>query len=76
MIHIDAAKAAISLLNSTLGLDALPTELHGRLATALVLLDQQEGEDFIGALRDAYAYIEKDVNAMDQLINGMEASHD
>lgn len=76
MIHIDATKVAISLLNSTLGLDDLSAELHGRLATVLILLDHQEGENFMGALSDAYAYIEKDAAAMDRLIDEMEDSHD
>ena len=56
MIHIDAMKVAISLLNSTLGLDDLSPELHGRIATVLVLLNQQEGEVFFSALQDAYMH--------------------
>lgn len=76
MIHIDATKVAISLLNSTLGLNELSTELHGRIATALVLLDHQGEEDFMGALGDAYAYIEKDTAALNSLLDETEESYD
>lgn len=76
MLQIDSFKIAISLLNSTLGLDDLPLEVHGRLATVLVLIDRQDGEDFIIALRDAYGYLEKDISELDGLLEGLEAEHD
>lgn len=76
MMHIDATKLAIALLNSTLGLDDLPMELHGRIATVLVLLDHQENEDFFGALQDAYAYLGKDVDELESLLDELEADHD
>lgn len=76
MLQIDSFKIAISLLNSTLGLDDLPLEVHGRLATVLVLIDRQDGEDFITALRDAYGYLEKDISELDGLLEGLEAEHD
>ena len=68
MIQIDSYKLATNLLNSTLGIDDLPMEVHGRLATALVLLDHQDEEDFHCALRDAYGYLQKDVAALENLI--------
>ena len=76
MLHIDSFKIAVSLLNSTLGLDDLPVEVHGRLATVLVLIDRQDGEDFNTALRDAYGYLEKDTSELDKLLEGLEAPHD
>ena len=72
MIHIDSRKVAIALLNSTLAMDDLPMEVHGRIATILVLLDQQDGEDFFAALRDAYNYLGVDMEALDSLIEEME----
>lgn len=71
MLHIDSFKIAVSLLNSTLGLDDLPVEVHGRLATVLVLIDRQDGEDFNAALRDAYGYLEKDTSELDKLLGGI-----
>lgn len=76
MLHINAAQMAISLLNSTLGLDELPMEVHGRIATALILLDQQCGEDFFAALQDAYSYIGKDTAELDSLLAEMEDDND
>ena len=76
MLHIDATKIAIALLNSTLGLDDLTMELHGRIATILVLLDRQDGEDFFGALQDAYAYLGKDTAELEKLLDEMEEDHD
>ena len=76
MLHIDSFKIAVSLLNSTLGLDDLPMEIHGRLATVLVLIDRQDGEDFIAALRDAYGYLEKDISELEALLDGLEVPHD
>ena len=76
MLHIDSFKIAVSLLNSTLGLDDLPMEIHGRLATVLVLIDSQDGEDFIAALRDAYGYLEKDISELEALLDGLEVPHD
>ena len=72
VINIDAFKLAISLLNSTLGLDDIPMEIHGRIATVLVLLDCQEGEDFFGALKDAYTYLDKDTTDLEKLISELE----
>ena len=72
MIHLDSRKVAIALLNATLGLDDLSMEAHGRIATVLVLLDQQQGEDFYTALRDAYSYLSADLEELDDLINEME----
>ena len=72
MIHLDSRKVAIALLNATLGLDDLSMEAHGRIATVLVLLDQQQGEDFYTALRDAYSYLSVDLEELDDLINEME----
>ena len=71
MMKIDAVKLATSLLNSTLGLDDLPMEIHGRLATALVLLDCQEGEDFFVALKDAYEYLNKDTAELEELVDDL-----
>lgn len=76
MIHLDSRKVAIALLNATLGLDDLPMEVHGRIATILVLLDQQEGEDFYSALRDAYAYLGKDADVLDSLLEELEERYD
>lgn len=76
MLHIDSFKIAVSLLNSTLGLDDLPMEVHGRLATVLVLIDHQDGEDFNIALRDAYGYLEKDTSELERLLEGLEVPHD
>ena len=76
MLHIDSFKIAVSLLNSTLGLDDLPMEVHGRLATVLILIDRQDGEDFNAALRDAYGYLDKDTSELDKLLEGLEVSHD
>ena len=77
MMHIDSRKVAIALLNSTLGMDDLPMEVHGRIATALVLLDQQDGEDFFAALQDAYAYIGIDMETLENLLDEMEeTNHD
>ena len=72
MIHLDSRKVAIALLNSTLALDDLSMEVHGRIATALVLLDQQDGEDFFTALRDAYSYLGVDMKALEELLEEME----
>ena len=72
MIHLDSRKVAIALLNATLGLDDLSMEAHGRIATVLVLLDQQQGEDFYTALRDAYSYLSADLEELDDLINERE----
>ena len=76
MLQIDSFKIAISLLNSTLGLDGLPLEVHGRLSTVLVLIDRQDGEDFTAALRDAYGYLEKDISELDGLLEELEVPHD
>ena len=77
MIHLDSRKVAIALLNTTLGMDNLPMEVHGRIATALVLLDQQDGEDFFAALQDAYAYIGIDMETLENLLDEMEeTNHD
>ena len=77
MIHLDSRKVAIALLNTTLGMDDLPVEVHGRIATALVLLDQQDGEDFFVALQDAYAYIGIDMDNLENLLDEMEeTNHD
>lgn len=76
MIHLDSRKAAIALLNATLGLDDLPMEVHGRIATVLVLLDQQDGEDFYSALRDAFAYLGKDMQGLDRLLEELEEHYD
>ncbi len=69
MIHIDSRKLAIELLNSTLGLDDIDLEIQGRIATALVLLDSQDGEDFPTALKDAYSYIGKDIKEIEDIID-------
>ena len=76
MIHLDSRKVAIALLNSTLGLDDLTADVHGRIATALVLLDQQDGEDFFGALNDAYSYLGIDMEALEELLEGLEEQCD
>ncbi len=76
MLHIDATKVAINLLNSTLGLDDLPLEIHGRIATALVLLNQQDGEDFFVALNDAYTYMGKDTAELERFLDAWEDRHD
>ena len=75
MMHIDSRKVAIALLNSTLGMDDLPMEAHGRIATALVLLDQQDGEDFFVALQDAYTYIGIDMETLENLLDEMEETY-
>jgi len=72
MLHIDATKVAISLLNTTLGLEDLPMEIHGRIATALVILDQQNGENFYNALQDAYAFIGRDNEELEALLKKLE----
>lgn len=74
MIHLDSRKVAIALLNSTLALDDLTADVHGRIATALVLLDQQDGEDFFAALNDAYSYLGIDMNALEELLEEMEGA--
>ena len=76
MMHIDSRKVAIALLNTTLALDDLPMEVHGRIATALVLLDQQDGEDFFAALQDAYNYIGLDTEALESLLEELEGFDD
>ena len=76
MIHLDSRKVAIALLNSTLGLDDLTADMHGRIATALVLLDQQDGEDFFGALNDACSYLGIDMAALEELLEGLEEQCD
>ena len=76
MMHIDSRKVAITLLNTTLALDDLPMEVHGRIATALVLLDQQDGEDFFAALQDAYNYIGIDTEALESLLEELEGFDD
>ena len=76
MLHIDSFKIAVSLLNSTLGLDDLPVEVHGRLATVLVLIDRQDDEDLNAALRGAYGYLDKDTSELDKLLEGLEVPHD
>ena len=76
MIHLDSRKVAIALLNSTLGLDDLTADVHGRIATALILLDQQDGEDFFGALNDAYSYLGIDMEALEELLEGLEEQCD
>lgn len=76
MMHIDSRKVAIALLNTTLALDDLPMEVHGRIATALVLLDQQDGEDFFAALQDAYNYIGIDTEALESLLEELEGFDD
>ncbi len=68
MIHIDSTKIALGLLNDTLALEDLPMEIHGRIATALVLLDRQDGEDFYIALRDAYSYMEQTGSELERLL--------
>ena len=75
MMHIDSRNVAIALLNTTLGMDNLPMEVHGRIATALVLLDQQDGEDFFAALQDAYAYIGIDMDNLENLLDEMEETY-
>ena len=69
MMHINAPQLAISLLNSTLGFEDISLEVHGRIATALLLLDTQEGEDFYGAIRDAYEYLGKDTAELEQFLS-------
>lgn len=76
MIHIDAIKVAINLLNSTLGLEDIPMEIHGRIATALVLLDQQNSEDFFTALNEAYNYMGKDISELEKFLEEWEERHD
>lgn len=68
MLYIKKEKVAIELLNSTLGLDDIPLELQGRIATALVLLDSQDGEDPWRALKDAYTYMGKDIQEIEKII--------
>ena len=51
-------------------------EVHGRIATVLVLLDQQDGEDFYSALRDAFAYLGKDMQGLDRLLEELEERYD
>lgn len=72
MLHINATQIAINLLNSTLGMDDLPLEVYGRIATALVLLDTQEGEPFYSAIMDAYTYIGKDRAEIEKLLEEAE----
>lgn len=75
MIHIDAIKVAINLLNSTLGLEDIPMEIHGRIATVLVLLDQQDGEGFFTALNEAYNYMGKDISELERFLEKWEDRH-
>ena len=76
MLNIDAYKVAVNLLNTTLGLDDLPLEVHGRIATALILLDRQDDEDFYSALTDAYNYIGKDNASLEEWLDKMEGEND
>lgn len=78
-MNIDTLKLAISVLNATLALDDLPLEIHGRIATVLMLLDHQEGEDYFAALEEAYKYLGEDdvtLNALEGLIDNFEDSLD
>ena len=74
MMHINAPQLAINLLNSTLGIEDIPLEVHGRIATALMLLDTQEGEDFYGAIRDAYEFLGKDTAELEEFLSSWEDS--
>nr|DAG17074.1 MAG TPA: hypothetical protein [Caudoviricetes sp.]DAG39372.1 MAG TPA: hypothetical protein [Caudoviricetes sp.] len=71
MVQINSFGLAISLLESTLGVDGIPLELHGRIATALALLDQQDGEDIFAAVSDAQEYIADDTEKLQSVVDGM-----
>nr|DAP69629.1 MAG TPA: hypothetical protein [Caudoviricetes sp.] len=71
MVQINSFWLAISLLESTLGVDGIPLELHGRIATALALLDQQDGEDIFAAVSDAQEYIADDTEKLQSVVDGM-----
>lgn len=71
-MHIDSYKLAVVLLNSTLGLEEIPLEVHGRIVTALGLLDQQDDEEFFNAVQDAFVYLGKDQVALETLLSEFE----
>lgn len=76
MKHTDTAELAVRLLNSTLGLDDLSPEMHGRIATALVLLDRQDEENIFVALQDARKYIEADNAAIENFVKKWDERND
>ena len=71
MVQINSFGLAISLLESTLGVDGIPLELHGRISTALALLGQQDGEDIFAAVSDAQAYIADDTAKLQSVVDGI-----
>ncbi len=64
------------LLNSTLGLDELPLEVHGRIATALVLLDTQDEENIFVAIQEARKYIDADNAAIESFVKKWDERDD
>lgn len=76
MKRTDTAELAVRLLNSTLGLDDLSLEMHGRIATALVLLDRQDEENIFVALQDARKYIETDNAAIENFVKKWDERDD
>lgn len=60
MTEKERTNLCASLLNHTLGMNDLPNEIHGRIATALVLIDPQEGENLDAAIEEANAYLCQD----------------
>lgn len=76
MKRTDTFDLAVRLLNSTLGLDDLPMEVHGRIATALVLLDRQDEEDIFIALQDANKYINADIAAIESVVKEWDERND
>ena len=76
MKRTDTFELAVRLLNSTLGLEDLPLEVHGRIATALVLLDRQDEENIFIALQDANQYIDEDILAIESVVKEWDEHND
>jgi len=76
MKRADTVELAVRLLNSTLGLDELPLEVHGRIATALVLLDTQDEENIFVAIQEARKYIDADNAAIESFVKKWDERDD
>ena len=60
MTEEERVALAVSVLNHTLGMDALPISIMDQLSVAVILLDPYEEDDIDQAIREAYEALEQD----------------
>ena len=60
MTEEERVALAVSVLNHTLGMDALPISIMDQLSVAGILLDPYEEDDIDQAIREAYEALEQD----------------